>query len=63
VKALPPEIENCSLRIFNRWGEEVFSAQLYENNWPQKAVTPGVYFYAMRADCIPESKGIVHLMR
>ncbi|MEX2233099.1 MAG: gliding motility-associated C-terminal domain-containing protein [Cyclobacteriaceae bacterium] len=59
---LPHDVQNCSLLICNRWGEKVFYAQVYENNWPQGNISPGVYFYTMRADCIPESKGTIHLV-
>ncbi len=43
---------NCFIRIFDRWGEEVFQkiAYSYENAWDGKLlgkVNPGVYFYVL----------------
>ena len=43
---------NCFIRIYDRWGEEVFQkiAYSYENAWDGKLlgkVNPGVYFYVL----------------
>ena len=43
---------NCFIRIYDRWGEEVFQkiAYSYENAWNGKLlskVNPGVYFYVL----------------
>lgn len=37
-----------TLRIYNRWGREVFSTGKYENNWPQKGMDSGTYFFDLR---------------
>ncbi|HMN04788.1 MAG TPA: choice-of-anchor L domain-containing protein [Flavobacteriales bacterium] len=37
-----------NVQIFNRWGQEVFSAQNYQNNYSAKGLHDGVYFYIVR---------------
>jgi gliding motility-associated-like protein len=47
----------ASLTIFNRWGETIFTAKPYENNWDGRCMAPhctngeslpdGTYFYAL----------------
>lgn len=37
------------LEIFNRWGQKVFSASPYQNNWPENDTLEGTYFYRLVA--------------
>ena len=37
--------DEIELRVFNRWGKEVYMAENYQNNWTPKDLPPGVYFY------------------
>ncbi len=46
VLSFYPENE---LVIFNRWGQEVFKASPYQNNWPSADTQPGTYFYILQA--------------
>ena len=43
-----------SLRVFNRWGDEIFSAEPYNNDWDGTAdgepVPAGTYFYLFYPD-------------
>lgn len=59
---LPADTERCSLLIHNRWGEEVFYAKEYKNNWPTENLTTGVYFYTVYGECMPIVKGAIHVM-
>jgi hypothetical protein len=34
--------------VFNRWGEKVFEAKNYNNNWDGKNLPDGVYFYVLK---------------
>jgi gliding motility-associated-like protein len=34
-----------SVRVFDRWGTQVFSANNYANNWSAKNLSDGTYFY------------------
>ncbi|MEO1515349.1 MAG: HYR domain-containing protein [Bacteroidota bacterium] len=51
------EFPDNELIIFNQWGDRVFRAQPYENNWegtfngePGKDLPDGTYFFIFRAD-------------
>jgi hypothetical protein len=59
---LPPDAERCSLGIYNRWGEKVFYAEEYQNNWPLENLGTGVYFYTLQGECMPALKGTIHLV-
>lgn len=48
IEALSFYPEN-ELVIFNRWGQEVFKASPYQNNWPSADVRQGTYFYRLSA--------------
>ena len=60
------------LTVFNRWGEEVFSSERYEQNWdgscqstrcPQKEALPeGTYFYSLEVHGLKRS-GYIALKR
>lgn len=52
-----------SLLIFNRWGQSVFASDHYENNWPDRVLASGVYFYSLKGGCLPETHGFIHLIR
>lgn len=43
IKGLPPQ---SALRIFNRWGNQVFVSEHYLNNW--QGDTDGVYYYVLK---------------
>ena len=60
---LPSDAGKCSLVICNRWGEKVFQATAYENNWPSENISNGFYFYTLHGECMPVLKGIIHVMR
>jgi gliding motility-associated-like protein len=36
--------------IFNRWGDKVFEASNYQNNWDGGRLGDGVYFYILKCD-------------
>ncbi len=36
---------NGSIKIYTIWGDCVFQAENYTNNWPSDKTNPGVYFY------------------
>jgi gliding motility-associated-like protein len=52
------------VRLYNRWGEPVFSASNYKNDWGGGNLAPGVYFYLVAIDeCKIRFKGwlsIIH---
>lgn len=38
-------VENSKLKIFNRWGIEIFSTENYKNDWQALDIHDGIYFY------------------
>ncbi len=52
------------LTIFNRWGNLVFQASPYLNNWSGDGLTDGVYFYLLKIkDTNKTYSSFFHLMR
>lgn len=59
-------IENrqWQLRVFNRWGREVYFSDNYRNDWTGESLSSGVYFYYLSSAALRrEYKGWVQLMR
>jgi len=54
VPCLLTDYTNNNLKIFNRWGDLVFEAQPYTNNWKgtyrNTPLPPGTYFYVLQLD-------------
>ncbi|WP_299818020.1 ice-binding family protein [uncultured Pontibacter sp.] len=48
VKNLDKYADN-DLTIINRWGNEVFKAKSYKNNWNGDGLSEGTYYYIVRA--------------
>ena len=44
-----------SVRIFNRWGQVVYEASNYKNNWAASGLPDGTYFYEVKVDRDPEA--------
>lgn len=38
-------LDNCILKIFNRWGRLVYKSDSYKNDWDGKGMAEGVYYY------------------
>jgi gliding motility-associated-like protein len=43
-----------AVRIFNRWGQVVYEAVNYKNNWSAPGLSDGTYFYEVKVDRDPE---------
>lgn len=43
--------ENSVLKIYNSWGNEVFHADNYNNDWKAQGATDGMYYYYLKAGC------------
>ena len=55
---------NTSLKVLNRWGNEVYSSTNYKNTWrPSTYVPDGTYFYVLRMSSGKEYTGNVTLLR
>jgi gliding motility-associated-like protein len=61
---IDPKVGVVELKIFNRWGREVFAASNYKNDWAGQGLADGVYFYMFTHGCsINHVKGVVSLLR
>ncbi len=54
VPCLDAEFTNNNLKVFNRWGDMVYQAQPYKNDWAgtykNVPLPPGTYFYVLQLD-------------
>ena len=54
VPCLANLYKNNNLKVFNRWGDKVYEAQPYENDWKgtyrNTPLPPGTYFYLLQLD-------------
>ena len=61
------EIGPCQVDIYNRWGEKVFSAPQYNNDWDGtfkgKVLSTDTYYYLMRCSDDILQKGTVNILR
>jgi len=61
---LDKKMTDASVQIFNRWGEEIFSSPTYKNDWPDRDLSPGVYYYLIVHPCFPNAlKGPVSILK
>lgn len=58
-------IGEWELIVYNRWGERVYKADLYKNEWNGLNVIEGVYYYYFndKSDQCPEKKGWVQIVK
>jgi len=58
-------IPDVSVEIYNRWGDRIFSAIQYKNEWKADNVNDGVYYYyvANKNVCGTERKGWIEILR
>jgi gliding motility-associated-like protein len=56
---------HTSLKILNRWGQEVFQSNDYQNNWPEPGskLTNGTYFYQLKLQNGFTQKGWVQVVK
>jgi hypothetical protein len=55
--------EGSYLEVYNRWGDRVFKAQDYKNNWNCNELSDGMYYYYLKTGCgDQEYKGWVHIL-
>ncbi len=55
--------EPLQLKIFNRWGNELFSSENYQNDWNGADLAGGVYYYELHLPNQETCKGWVHLLK
>jgi len=52
-----------SLQVYNRWGQPVYEASSYRNNWRASGVPEGTYYYVLKLPNGKEYTGHVTLLR
>ncbi len=61
------EIDPCNVEIYNRWGEKVFSASPYNNNWDGtnngKTLSTDTYYYFLRCKDGNLQTGTINIVR
>lgn len=70
IELNPEQFDKTEMTIFNRWGEVIFEAQPYQNNWDGttadgKKLPEGTYYYIMRLN-VPDGnifRGSVTVLR
>lgn len=64
--AFAPELGGCPgrLQVFSRWGQAVFDAPEYHDDWAGAGLPAGLYYYLLRsADGAGRVKGWVEIVR
>ncbi|WBO84036.1 DUF7948 domain-containing protein [Hymenobacter yonginensis] len=53
------------LRLYNRWGRQVYATDNYRNDWNAAEQPAGVYYYTLENElfCTPASKGWVEVVK
>lgn len=56
---------DCSLQLFNRWGEVIYERYPYHRNWPlpDDHIASGIYYYNLSIPGCKNFKGWVHLIK
>jgi gliding motility-associated-like protein len=61
------EFPGNTLTVFNRWGQQVYEAKDYKNNWDGswngKTLTDGTYFYILQISDSERYTGYIYLTR
>jgi gliding motility-associated-like protein len=57
-----PNRSGYSIKIYNRWGQEVFSSDAYNNDWGTNANT-GTYYYVLRSPQGVSCKGWIEVVK
>ncbi|MGI4884901.1 MAG: gliding motility-associated C-terminal domain-containing protein [Janthinobacterium lividum] len=53
----------ASLKVFSRWGQEVYTTADYHNNWAAEGLPAGLYYYLLRDADDRQVKGWVQVVR
>ena len=52
-----------SLKVFNRWGKEVYYSSAYDNRWNGGDLSSGVYYILLEGSCIEKTKSPLSIIR
>jgi gliding motility-associated-like protein len=54
---------DTKLKVFNRWGQEVYSSSSYKNEWDADGVDDDTYYWVMNIPTLKEKRGYVVVKR
>jgi xyloglucan-specific exo-beta-1,4-glucanase len=58
---------NCDVRVFNRWGKEVFASKNYNNLWDGTSngspLPDGAYYFVIKTQNAGTISGTVNIVR
>lgn len=61
---IEPRMSGLSVMVLNRWGNVVFQASNYQNDWDAVGLAPGVYYIQMSHPCLSQTyKGWIQVLR
>jgi gliding motility-associated-like protein len=58
---LKNHFEKLPLKLYNRWGEQIYESEDYQNDWPSNQIVDGMYYYLIEYDG-REYKGWVQVL-
>jgi len=63
----PVDIAGCDVMVYNRWGQQVFSSNNYDNTWDGtyqgEPLPDGSYYYVIQCDGELKEKGALTILR
>ena len=54
---------NSQLRIYNRWGKEIYHSNNYQGNWKAENQSAGIYYYLLQTSNGESFKGWVEVVK
>lgn len=54
---------NSTLKIFNRWGKEVYQSRNYQGDWKAEGLNSGTYYYLLQTNSGKSFKGWVEVIK
>jgi gliding motility-associated-like protein len=61
---IPAVLEGSQLKIFNRWGSQVYLSTSYHNTWDGNNLDAGVYYYWISNPCLStDFKGFLTVLK
>jgi gliding motility-associated-like protein len=63
VFVIPAILHGSQLKIYNRWGENIYQSSSYNNSWSGEDRSAGTYYYTLQGVCPDPIKGTIHLLK
>ena len=63
VLVLHESLAGSAMKVYNRWGKEVYSSVSYQNNWDGATLPVGTYYYVIMNSCIGRISSSLTILR